>query len=216
MYFVSRCVAFKSVADRARHGEPSSLGIYNFRGDALKFCYSLQSVLGKIDATANLFHACAAPWNSPLNFSPNSGFVRQYAVIDTSNLADHVGLLINVLICALPLLKASANAVLYTENLAYTTTRDSSFKRLRSLLCGDPASMFCLLRAAPGVSTNCFLYEAANFQHILGDAPAATQLRWRFSWKDILLGDERVSSVCKTPLVPFWDADALAQTVVSL
>jgi len=218
--FKSWCVAFKSVADPARNGEPSSLAIHNFRGDAVKFCYSLQSVLGKIDATANLFHTCAAPWNCPLNFSPNSGFVCQYDVIDTSNLADHVGLL-NVLTCALPLLKASANAVLYTENLAYITTGDSDFKRLRSLLCGNPASMFCLLRAAPmecltGVSTNCSLYEAANFQHIFGDAPTASQLRWRFSWKDIVLGDERVSSVCKAPLVPFWDTDALAQTVVSL
>src|SRR5271170_4561077 len=52
--FKSRCAAFKSVADRSRR-KPSSLAIYNFCGDAVKFCYSLQSALGKIDATANPF-----------------------------------------------------------------------------------------------------------------------------------------------------------------
>lgn len=215
--FKSWCVAFRSFARR----DPSSLTIYNFRGDAAKFCYSLQCALGKIAATANPFDTCAAPWSSPLNVGSNAGFVLQYDVIDSSNLPDHMGLL-NVLTSALPLLKTNANAVLYTEHLAQMSTQSySPFERLNSLLCSDPAPMFCLLRAAPmecltGVSTSCPLYEAENFQHLLGDAPAASQIRWRFSWKDIMMGDEHFSSICKTPMVPVWDTDTLARTVASM
>ena len=215
--FKSWCLAFKSVVRR----DPSSLTIYNFRGDAAKFCYSLQSALGKIAATANPFDTCAAPWNSPLIIGSNAGFVLQYDVIDSSNLPDHMGLL-NVLTSALPLLKTNANAVLYTEHLSQVSTRSySHLERLNSLLCGDPASLFCLLRVAPmecltGVSTSCPLYEAANFDRLLGDAPASSQIRWRFSWKDIMMGDEHFSSICKSPIVPVWDTDSLAKTVASM
>lgn len=170
--------AFQSVAC---HG-PSLLTIYNFSGDALEFCYSLQSALGKIELTDNLFQTCAAPWHTRVHFNSNSDFVGPFDVIDTSNIADHVGLL-NVLTCALPLLKQTANAILYTENLAQTLNKCSHLERLKSLLCGDLDSIFCLLRAAPmecltGISTTCSFHEEANFQFVLAEGQGAAQLRW--------------------------------------
>jgi len=146
--FKAWCVSFQSVATRSGL-EQTSLAIYHFCGDAVKFCYSLLSAMGKLDTAANLFDTLAAPWNPPLSTSPNAEFVRQYDVIDTSNLGDHMELL-NVLTCTLPVLKSSASSVLYTESLVRCNTQGSShFERLRSLLCGDHASIFCLLRAAP-------------------------------------------------------------------
>jgi hypothetical protein len=112
--FKQWCAAFQSVA-RSALLDPSLLKIHNFAGDGLEFCYTLQSASGKI----NNFQTCAAPWKQNLDLASNS--LGRFDVIETSNIADHVGLL-NILTCALPLLKDTANSVLYGENLAQSTT----------------------------------------------------------------------------------------------
>lgn len=216
--FNSWCSAFQSFARQALH-DPSHGRIYNFCGDALEFCYSLQSALGKIERDANFYETCAAPWKVQVDFVNASGFMGPFDVIDTSNIADHVGLL-NILICALPLLKSVSSSALYTENLVQSTVQYDAHERLKFLLCGDPSSIFCLLGAAPmecltGVTTYCSLHEESMF-HYTQTINEAKQLRWRLTWKDMLLSDGHVKDICTTPLIPTWDADSLAQTLVSI
>jgi len=138
--FKEWCIAFQSLAQEAQN-DPTLLFIHMFCGDALEFCYALQTTLGKLDVGENLFRTCAAPWRIPVNFHAGSEFVHLFDVIDTSNIADHVGLL-NILICALPLLKSSASATCYTENLVDAVREQSPLERLRALLCGKPATIF--------------------------------------------------------------------------
>jgi hypothetical protein len=42
------------------------------------------------------------------------------------------------------------------------------------------------------------------------------QLHWRFLWKDIIVGDQHVATICKTPPIPSWDTDNLARSLVSI
>lgn len=216
--FKSWCAVFHSIASQTQR-EPGLLRIHSFAGDALEFCYSLQTALGKIEPADNFFQTCAAPWNRVLELNSNTNLAGPFDIIDTSNLADHVGLL-NILVCALPLLKCASNAVLYTENLAQKSDECSPLERLKSLLCGNPSSIFCLLRAAPmecltGFSTSCSLHEDATFHFTLAKG-LSTQLRWRFSWKDIVLGDQHVTAVNRTLSFPSWDIDSLARTTISI
>jgi hypothetical protein len=216
LQFKQWCAAFQSVA-RSALLDPTLLKIHNFAGDALELCYTLQSASGKIKATDNIFQTCAAPWKQNLDLDSNS--LGRFDVIDTSNIADHVGLL-NILTCALPLLKHTANSVLYSENLAQSTTNYPPFERLKTLLCGEPSTIFALLRAAPiecltGVTTTCTLHEEFT-RIILSKAGGLVQLHWRLAWKDITLGDQRITTICKTPPLPSWDTDSLAHSLVSL
>ena len=213
--FKSWCASFHFASQ-----DPSLLQIYHFCGDALEFCYSLQSASGIIDKSENIFETCAPPWHVPIEF--NGGVYGPFDVVDTSNIADHVGLL-NILTCALPLLKQSASATLYTDNLAYLSAECSSIARLKHLLSSDPVSIFTLLGAAPmeyltGLTTKCSFHEEANFHLAMAadTKPLRTQLRWQFSWKHIVFGDEHATSVCKARFVPSWDVDTLARTVVSI
>jgi hypothetical protein len=66
-----------------------------------------------------------------------------------------------------------------------------------------------------GVTTYCSLHEESSF-HFAQTSRDAAQLRWRFAWKDIFLGDSHVKEICKAPLVPIWDTDSLAHTLVPI
>jgi len=211
------CTAFQSFAQDVRR-DPTVLSVHAFCGDALEFCYALQTTLGKLDLGENLFRTCVAPWRIPVNFQSESEFVHLFDAIDTSNIGDHIGLL-NILICALPLLKSSASATCYTENLVDAVWEESPLERLQTLLCGDPATMFCLLRAAPvecltGVTSAASLHEDMNIA--LMKEVGMTQNRWRLSWKDILIGDEHLQGISKSQVVPSWDADGICVVLMSI
>ena len=215
--FKEWCIAFQSFAQEA-HRDPILLSVHTFCGDALEFCYALQTTLGKLDAGENLFRTCAAPWRISVSFQAESEFVHFFDAIDTSNIADHIGLL-NILICALPLLKSSASATCYTENLVDAVCEKSPLERLQTLLCGDPATIFCLLRAAPvecltGITSASSLHEEINIAMAKG--VGMTQNRWRFSWKDILIGDEHIQGISKSQVVPSWDVDEISRALISI
>ena len=215
--FKEWCIAFQALAQEARR-DPTLLSVHTFCGDALEFCYALQTTLGKLDAAENFFGACAAPWRIPVIFKAESEFVHLFDAIDTSNIADHVGLL-NVLICALPLLKSSASATCYTENLVDAVLKVSPLERLRTLLCGDPATIFCLLRAAPvecltGITSASTLHEEISLA--MSEGLGMTQNRWRFSWKDIFIGDDHIQDLYKSQFAPSWDVDGISAVLMSI
>lgn len=216
--FKQWCATFHSVAGAALL-DPRLLTIYNHGGEALQFCWTLQSAL---QGTDNIFQACAAPWNTHLDFPANSNFIGPFDAIDSSNVADHAGLL-NVLSCALPLLIPAPHSVLYTESVStMVTTKLSPFDCLRSLLCGEPSAVFTLLRAAPmecltGVSTTYSFQDQIQFQSDLYQSLGLrNQLHWRLSWKDMMFIDQHLTSFHNAPPIPLWDTDSLARTLVSI
>jgi MYND finger len=212
--FKEWCISFHSLAQETQ-GNPTLLSVHHFCGDALEFCYALNTALGKLQVEDNLFQVCAAPWRIPVTFQSSSEGVHLFDAIETSNIADHVGLL-NILICALPLLKSSASATCYTETFVNPEHDTSPLQRLRTLLCGDPATVFCLLRSAPvecltGITSASWLHE--EIQSI----KSPRQLHyWRFSWKDILIGDENMQRFSGSQVVPSWDVSGMSQALMSI
>ena len=43
-----------------------------------------------------------------------------------------------------------------------------------------------------------------------------TQNRWRFSWKDILIGDEHIQGISKSQVIPSWDVDGISRAPMSI
>ena len=141
--FDAWCKAFKQVARDSK----SRLRLRFFIGDALNFCLALQHRLK--NPTAPPLNIYPGPWSSqPLQLD-SADYDSQSAdrapssfnVIETSNLADDVGLL-NLLVSTTPLL-AAAPSVLYTETLK-PPAKDSP-NLLAELLCGADISTMCTL-----------------------------------------------------------------------
>ena len=216
--FKAWCSAFQVATTSTAHGTPA-VQVHHFCGDAMEFCFALQTTMEKIDPQFNIYQSCRAPWKNPLLFPKNSAFVRPFDVIDTSNIVDHIGV-INTLICCIPLLKYTSNATLYTEHLVIEATKDlEPLDRLKSLLCGDPSAMFFLFGIAPmecltGVTTaSSYLEELAQ---TWSGGVRLTQNRWRFSWKHMRLGDQMAASLFTNPIVCTWVAESLATLFVGV
>lgn len=71
---------------------------------------------------------------------------RDFNIIDTSNLADHVAFL-NLLTATAPLLRTTPDSVLLTETLGHVDTPATNF--LKEILCGDQYVMGVLLDLLP-------------------------------------------------------------------
>ena len=121
-----------------------------FIGDALAFSHSLQH------RTTAGSHAPAHWYRDRFHFDPlildGEDYVEgcaaplSFAVIDTSNLIDHVGAL-NLLVATAPLLANDISATLYTEKLVRS---DSTYTSLfDNLLCGPLPTISMLLGLTP-------------------------------------------------------------------
>jgi hypothetical protein len=201
--FKEWCIAFHSSAQEAQR-DPTLLSVHHFCGDALEFCYALQTAMGKLQAEENIFRTCSAPWRIPVNFQAGSEFVHLFDVIETSNIADHVGLF-NILVCALPLLKSSPSATCYTENFMDVVRDESPLERLQKLICGDPSTVFCLLRAAPVECLTGTTSAPSLHDEVIGAMVLTQRNHWRLSWKDIVIGDENIQRMSKAQVLPSWD-----------
>ena len=119
--------------------------------------------------------------------------VDRFRIIDTSNLADHLGL-INVIACAAPLLDDSRFAVLYTESLLIAD--EDMSKSVQILLGSDVATYSLLTGLVPSglhskVTTEAVGNETALWKVISkDDAPEQKrQNRNRLAWKPLSSAD---------------------------
>ncbi|KAI0886802.1 uncharacterized protein GGS22DRAFT_117733 [Annulohypoxylon maeteangense] len=117
--------------------------------DALSFSHALQVISTSERKSTNIFQkhfdVAAIEFDTKAYNKKNSAPTR-FDVIDTSNLADHIGTL-NLLVAALPLLKPSASSALWIETLIKTEgTRKRQFD---ALLCGHIPTISLLLGLAP-------------------------------------------------------------------
>ena len=182
---------FRAWGDSFRRSAGQSLTLRYFAGEALAFCHTLQHMRLTGDGiSANWYRAPYHPRplvldgedyrgtrNAPLSFN----------VIDTSNLADHVGA-INLLVATSPLLDMSLSATLYTESLVKRQQNQREF--IDEFLCGHFVSVSILLGLFPiEYWTNASAISNADEQLLkviqqgTGDTDRPSQMHNRLAWK---------------------------------
>ncbi|OIW26990.1 MYND finger [Coniochaeta ligniaria NRRL 30616] len=127
----------------------SSIVVRFVLADCIAFCQTLQHSLGNGGTSANCYRRqldTRALVLDDASYGTAAGAPRQFDVIDTSNLADHVGTL-NLLVSAGPLLKDKPSSTLYTEIMARGTEGEK--EKFESLLCGHTKTLSLLLGLAP-------------------------------------------------------------------
>ncbi|KAH8904777.1 MYND finger family protein [Coniochaeta sp. PMI_546] len=117
--------------------------------DCFAFCQTIQHSLSDGKTSANWYRRQLD--TRPLvldeaSYATAGGAPRQFDVIDTSNLSDHLGTL-NLLVSASPLLKEKPSSTLYTEIMARGT--DGEKDKFESLLCGHTKTLSLLIGLAP-------------------------------------------------------------------
>ncbi|KAI1210252.1 uncharacterized protein F4807DRAFT_74160 [Annulohypoxylon truncatum] len=133
----------------AFQNNPEKLSLRFTISDALSFSHALQAISASQNKSTNLFRrqldVAAIEFDSKV-YSKASSAPTRFDIIDTSNLADHLGAL-NILVAAAPLLKPLASSTLWIETLIKTeATRKRQFD---TLLRGHTPTISLLLGLAP-------------------------------------------------------------------
>ncbi|KAI0838348.1 hypothetical protein F5Y06DRAFT_267925 [Hypoxylon sp. FL0890] len=117
--------------------------------DALSFCHGLLVVSTSENTSTNLFRRqldVTAIEFDPTSYTGTNAAPTRFDVIDTSNLADHLGAL-NLLVATTPLLKTLASSTLWIETLLkFEKTRMQQFD---ALLRGHGPTLSLLLGLSP-------------------------------------------------------------------
>lgn len=163
--------------------------------DIFAFCHTMQHISQTGETCANWYRR---QWDSkPLAldadvYGHGGKGGSSFDVIDTSNLADHVGAL-NVLASAVPLLSAKPWATINTE-LLLKQHLGSQQTLLDGLLCGDAVTMSLLLGVTPvqfWANAKCESHVDEVYLGLTGQpSPSGrSQLHMRLVWKP----DNRIS-----------------------
>ncbi len=163
-------------------------------GDAVSLCHKLCSQNTGEENLSKVPPLRISPWKSMplvLNGIGCGPGPALFDVIDTSNLADHIGLL-NVLPATVPLLSRKSSSVLYVENLLLASEDPS--QSLRTMLCSDVSTMSLILGLSPighllGVTLDSVGTEALNLSVFQQSPGRQRQYRIRVPWKIPELGD---------------------------
>ncbi|KAI9774114.1 MAG: hypothetical protein M1840_005207 [Geoglossum simile] len=196
-----------------RHFKSSYIRIRIFCGEAVRLCHELQSRNNRHHDISRLTRLYLGPWTSkPLAIDammrPSSPY---FDIIDTSNLADHVGIL-NLLPAVAPLVSREPSSVLYTEYLLQASVDTSS--ALYDTLCSDVTTMSLVIGLAPvghllGVTTEAVGTESmTSLGQPMGDGKQK-QHRLRIPWRVPGLGDSE--SIPNPGCHIGFDADQLAE-----
>ena len=187
-------------------------------GDALAFCHKLQSRPGsRMPIYVSQWKAEELVFDEDLNRLP-----RKFNVIDTSNLADIVGLLA-ILPAAVPLLDPHPAAMLYTEFLAPGLWKSSD--ALTEMLCCEPTSLFVILGVAPvgyltKVSSDMSGRDNVLLEVLSSDVDpskmGAKQSLMRIPWKYPASGDNKIVRAGQVHMVPNSEPEMLARLFFNL
>ncbi|KAJ5751507.1 uncharacterized protein N7511_008472 [Penicillium nucicola] len=115
----------------------STLQIRFFCGDALRLCYGLQISLNSVSPIPKIVRTYTSPWSSTELVLLDPAWPterKQFDIIDTSTLIDHVGML-NVLPAVVPLLSRRVASVLFTNS--FLRAAEDMTAALPALLCSD-------------------------------------------------------------------------------
>ncbi|KAK8050303.1 hypothetical protein PG994_012033 [Apiospora phragmitis] len=137
--------AFQS---QLKHGVKVSFAV----ADALNFCQALNDARGGSDGTPTVYRRqfdMSGYELDPTHYSSSDDNGLLFDVVDTSNLADHLGA-VNLLVLASPLLKPMASSTLYLETLMKGASHRQA--ELDDLLLGH-APMISLLLGVSAVES---------------------------------------------------------------
>ncbi|KAF9562458.1 hypothetical protein CPC08DRAFT_633992 [Agrocybe pediades] len=147
--FSSWCLAFK---ERILSVASSRIVIRFFLGESLAFCRALYSCREHELTDTGVY---AFPWGGkqidldPEHYGSQSRSAPlTYNVIETSNLADHAGL-VNLLVATVPLLHEGFSSVLHTDTLTKPTTAGGSTSGLPRRALADIPTLSLLLGVSP-------------------------------------------------------------------
>ncbi|KAG8774571.1 hypothetical protein FRC12_001912 [Ceratobasidium sp. 428] len=182
-----------------------------FSGDALALCRALDvnnsTQRFATGVFASEWHAAQIDLYKPdANETP---IPLSFDVIDTSNLAHHLGIL-NVLIATRPLLKNRPSSVLYTEDRS--SIKESKMTKPMLNLFGTSTPTFsALLGIAPRVYLSGLV---AHFEmHYMLSKEHVKRFRERMAWADPSGGDRFAS---RQSTVVSFEPDTLAQIVLDI
>ncbi|KAI6046409.1 hypothetical protein EDC04DRAFT_2558274 [Pisolithus marmoratus] len=188
----------QAVVHRVRNTSASSAPfvVRMYAGEALAFCESLLAVNSPTEFAIHspLF---SAPWKRTVAqldnvlYSPNapSPAPTSFDVIETSNLANHLGLQ-NLLLVTIPLLRRSPSSTLYTE--ALLSAVDPPGEGILEHVCGDLSTVSLLLGVVPSAYVSRFTTRSRSAEILLlavGE-PFTTPYLERFAWKLIGFGHD--------------------------
>jgi hypothetical protein len=184
------------------------LTIRIFAGDAIAVCHSLQHGRSNEHGSSNWHRS---PYcMEPLTLDEKRLGPLSFDIIDSSNLADHLGSL-NLLVATSPLLKESVFATLYTESLV-AQEKDREVFRAR-MLCGDFPTMSILLGLVPmeyWINASAISTVEENMMNSMSPISASdagqTQMFCRMGWKRIVPVFKQGSS----PRIHFKSSDLAA------
>lgn len=189
---------FQAWSEAFRSHLSKGIKIRFFAGDALAFCFALQTRgqarnSCKCHLYRDPFHFEKLTLNDN-EYGEEGDAPTMFTVIDTSNLIDHLGGL-NILVASSPLLMKTASARLYTEVLV---KRASNVRAsIGDLFCGDLATVALLLGLFP-VEYWTNASAASTVDETMLDAVARTmfvserssgQMYCRLTWKSALMGN---------------------------
>ncbi|KAF8472696.1 hypothetical protein BDZ91DRAFT_676670 [Kalaharituber pfeilii] len=218
--FKSWCIGFKHALDQKCCGVQShGIRLRFFAGDAMAFCCALRLQFESSKTYQHAQRKSPCFYTKPWSFSVlhldgcdyNEGAAYsaplRFNVIDTSNLADHIGPL-NVLLCSHPLLEKSPSAALFTESL-HQVDRDN-VSELENRLGADLGTISLLFDLVPlqyilPVSSVTSSHELGALKNIIKSNldMGSSDIRGhqRLGWKRPQSGDNLLtSSYGNTPL----------------
>ena len=185
----------KALRDTLANGRHKTV-IRFFSGDAMDFCKALADCRTSMSTETKYF---TRPWAAHRLVLDGGDYHQgavskaplMFNVVDTSNLAHHLGIL-NVLIHARPLLVRSPSSTLYTE-IALDAS-DSPIKPFIQRMCGDVPTISLLFDLLPwtyatNFNTHSNTHEVTLASLLSTTAGSHARFHERMAWKFISLGD---------------------------
>ncbi|KAF2839031.1 hypothetical protein M501DRAFT_756096 [Patellaria atrata CBS 101060] len=160
-------------------------------GEAVRLCFELQAHITYLPKPSGRTRLYKTVWSSApavLTNTDNVNRIVPFDVIDTSNIIDHIGIL-NILPAAVPLLKLSHTATLYTDG--FLLAAEDPENSLQSLLCSDVNGMGIILGVVPlgymsGITTDSNLADSMLFA---SGTTNRRHFRLRIPWRRPISGD---------------------------
>lgn len=186
--FKSWCRSFR------QHIRSRTVHINVFCGDALRFCYALQSNCNPEQRRTKLTSAYTAQWRSTelvLKGLDNPHDRELFDVIETSNLMDHVGIL-NALPAISPLLARRVTSIMFTDTLLKLS--EEKITTLSDLVGSDVTTISLILGITPvthlvGFTTDSTAAEAARVLTTPNPDVDNSRCWTRIAWKVADFGD---------------------------
>ncbi|KAF8204577.1 hypothetical protein BJ912DRAFT_1072320, partial [Pholiota molesta] len=181
--FSAWCSSFKT---RLSQGSAADIVIRFFVGESLAFCQALHVCKEQKTSETGVY---AHPWGGlPITFreddyssaSPTPAPLM-FNVIETSNLADHAGL-VNLLVVTVPLLQRKPWSIIHTNTLLRSDSLGPAKSGLNESACADIPTLSILLGVAPSPHLWHFTTHW-NKHEVITSGASSGQLHESISWR---------------------------------